>query len=69
MKDLKLFIWKNSMDKLDKLRGKMKEQNVDLVVLSPGANLNWLLGVNPHADERPLFFFNIDELCLFSSRT
>ena len=45
------------MDKLDKLRVKMKEQNVDLVVLSPGANLNWLLGVNPHADERPLLFF------------
>ena len=45
------------MDKLNKLRIKMKEQNVDLVVLSPGANLNWLLGVNPHADERPLLFF------------
>ena len=45
------------MDKIDKLRIKMKEQNVDLIVLSPGANLNWLLGVNPHADERPLLFF------------
>ena len=45
------------MDKIDKLRVKMKEQNVDLIVLSPGANLNWLLGVNPHADERPLLFF------------
>jgi len=45
------------MNKIDKLRTKMKEQNVDLIVLSPGANLNWLLGVNPHADERPLLFF------------
>ena len=45
------------MDKTHKLRIKMKEQNVDLIVLSPGANLNWLLGVNPHADERPLLFF------------
>ena len=45
------------MDKIDNLRFKMKEQNVDLIVLSPGANLNWLLGVNPHADERPLLFF------------
>ena len=45
------------MDKIDKLRVKMKEQNVDLIVLSPGANLNWLLGVNPYADERPLLFF------------
>ena len=45
------------MDKIDKLRITMKEQNVDLIVLSPGANMNWLLGVNPHADERPLLFF------------
>ncbi len=45
------------MDNLDKLRRKMNEQNVDLIVLSPGANLNWLLGVNPHGDERPLLFF------------
>jgi len=45
------------MDKIDKLRIKMKEQNVDLIILSPGANLSWLLGINPHADERPLLFF------------
>ena len=45
------------MTNLDKLREKMSDQNVDLIVLSPGANLNWLLGVNPHADERPLLFF------------
>ncbi len=45
------------MDNVDKLRLKMMEQDIDLIVLSPGANLNWLLGVNPHADERPLLFF------------
>ena len=45
------------MDKVDRLRVKMREQNVDLIVLAPGANLNWLIGVNPHADERPLLFF------------
>lgn len=45
------------MEKIDKLRFLMKETGVDLIVLSPGANLNWLLGINPHADERPLLFF------------
>ena len=38
------------MEKIDKLRFLMKETGVDLIVLSPGANLNWLLGINPHAD-------------------
>ncbi len=45
------------MDKVERLRVKMKEQNVDLIVLSPGANLNWLLEMNPHSDERPVLFF------------
>ena len=45
------------MDKLKNLRDKMETQKVDLIVLAPGANLNWLIGVNPHADERPLLFF------------
>ena len=45
------------MDKIKRLRDKMEEQEVDLIVLAPGANLNWLIGVNPHADERPLLFF------------
>ena len=52
------------MDKIDKLRQQMKEKAVDLIALAPGANLNWLLGVNPHADERPLIFlfFSIETL-------
>ena len=45
------------MDKTEKLRLIMKEKDIDLIVLSPGANLNWLLNFNPHADERPLLFF------------
>ena len=45
------------MDKIEKLRLIMKEKDIDLIVLSPGANLNWLLNFNPHADERPLLFF------------
>ncbi|MEL0032545.1 MAG: aminopeptidase P family N-terminal domain-containing protein, partial [Paracoccaceae bacterium] len=44
------------MDKIDKLRQQMKEKAVDLIALAPGANLNWLLGVSPHADERQLIF-------------
>ena len=43
-------------DRLTALRGVMKNQNVDLVVLGPGAHLAWLLGVRPHGDERPLLF-------------
>ena len=45
------------MEKVRRLGAKMQEQNVDLIVLSPGSNLTWLLGVIPHADERPLLFF------------
>ena len=45
------------MDKIEKLRVIMREKDIDLIVLAPGANLNWLLNFNPHADERPLLFF------------
>lgn len=34
----------------------MLQQNIDLVAIGPGAHLAWLLGVRPHADERPLLF-------------
>ena len=44
------------MDRLSRLRASMTEQSIDLVVLGPGAHLGWLLGVRPHADERPLLF-------------
>ncbi|MCY4258923.1 MAG: M24 family metallopeptidase [Rhodobacteraceae bacterium] len=36
------------------LRQKMADQDIDLVCLGPGAHLKWLLGLHPHADERPL---------------
>lgn len=39
--------------KLDALRGSMAETDTDLVVLGPGAHMQWLLGFHPHADERP----------------
>ncbi|MEP0506236.1 MAG: Xaa-Pro peptidase family protein [Paracoccaceae bacterium] len=42
------------MSRLDQLRETMAEQDVDLVAIGPNAHLAWLLGVHPHADERPL---------------
>jgi len=44
------------MDRLAKLRAKMIDEGVDLVALGPGAHLEWLTGMHPHADERPLIF-------------
>lgn len=41
-------------DRLTKLRRMMADQGVDLVALGPGKHLEWLLGVHPHGDERPL---------------
>ena len=44
------------MDRLETLRSAMHAQAIDLVCLGPGAHLEWLLGLHPHADERPLLF-------------
>ena len=41
-------------NRLQRLRKEMSTQKVDIVILGPGAHLAWLLGVRPHADERPL---------------
>jgi len=35
------------------LRARMVSEGVDLVVLGPGAHMQWLLGYHPHPDERP----------------
>ena len=42
------------MDRITALRKKMSDQEIDLVCLGPGAHLEWLTGLHPHADERPL---------------
>jgi len=42
------------MNRIDKLRDSMQNENVDLVALAPGAHMAWLTNVHPHADERPL---------------
>ena len=44
------------MSRIDRLRETMAAQGVDLVALGPGAHLEWLTGMHPHADERPLIF-------------
>ena len=44
------------MNRLELLRNRMAEEAVDLVAIGAGAHLGWLLGLHPHADERPLIF-------------
>ena len=44
------------MSRLERLRARMAAENIDLVALGPGAHLEWLLGLHPHGDERPLLF-------------
>jgi Xaa-Pro aminopeptidase len=40
-------------NKINSLKLRMKDNNVDLVVLGPGTHMKWLLGFNTHSDERP----------------
>lgn len=40
-------------NRLIALRKRMQETGTDLVVLGPGAHMQWLLGFHPHPDERP----------------
>ena len=42
------------MTRIERLRALMSEQSVDIVALGVGAHLEWLTGLRPHADERPL---------------
>ncbi len=44
------------MNKTEALRAKMADEGVDLIALGPGAHLQWLTGMKPHADERPLIY-------------
>ena len=39
--------------KINSVRARMKDNNVDLVALGPGTHMKWLLGFNPSPDERP----------------
>ncbi|WP_270727580.1 M24 family metallopeptidase [Shimia sp. Alg240-R146] len=40
--------------RMDALRTRMAETNTDLVALGPSTHMEWLSGVNPHGDERPV---------------
>lgn len=44
-------------DRLTKLRALMADEGMDLIVLAPGAHMDWALGVHPHADERLILAF------------
>lgn len=39
--------------RIEALKDKMRQQNVDLLAVGPGPHMHWLLGFHPHADERP----------------
>ncbi len=41
-----------SQDRLTKLQARMRETGVDLAAIGPTANMQYLLGFAPHADER-----------------
>ncbi|PZQ48147.1 MAG: peptidase M24 [Rhodovulum sulfidophilum] len=41
-------------DRLRALRDAMRSEGVDLLALGPGAHMRWLLGFEPHGDERLL---------------
>lgn len=39
--------------RLAALRARMEVTGTELIVIGPGAHMQWLLGFHPHADERP----------------
>ncbi len=40
-------------ERLALLRARMAAEGIDLVALAPGSHLQWLMGFQPHGDERP----------------
>ncbi|WP_299350786.1 M24 family metallopeptidase [uncultured Shimia sp.] len=41
-------------NRLARLRKRMAQTNTDLIAIGPGSHMQWLLGLNPHGDERPV---------------
>ena len=41
----------------DRLRQRMAKEKVDLLVLGPGAHMQWLLGFQQYPDERPCLLY------------
>lgn len=44
----------NTVNRLARLRQRMSETGTDLVAVGPSSHMQWLLGLNPHGDERPV---------------
>lgn len=44
-------------DRVTRVRARMQAEGVDLLCLSPGDDLYYLMGYTPHADERPCYLF------------
>ncbi|MBI3998185.1 MAG: aminopeptidase P family N-terminal domain-containing protein, partial [Armatimonadetes bacterium] len=44
-------------DRIARTRTRMQAAGVDLLALSPGDDLYYLLGYTPHPDERPCYLF------------
>ncbi|MCO6391748.1 M24 family metallopeptidase [Aliihoeflea aestuarii] len=42
--------------RIEKLRRRMEETGTDLVAVGPSSHMAYLTGVDPHGDERPVFF-------------
>lgn len=42
-----------TIDRITRLREKMRETSADLVAVGPGSHMDWLAGFHPHPDERP----------------
>lgn len=42
--------------RIERLRRLMAETSTDLVVIGPSSHMTYLTGVDPHGDERPVFF-------------
>lgn len=40
--------------RINALRARMAETATDLVVIGPSSHMAWLIGLNPHGDERPV---------------
>ena len=41
-------------NRLARLRQRMADTNTDLIAIGPSSHMQWLLGLNPHGDERPV---------------
>jgi Xaa-Pro aminopeptidase len=53
------------MQRLEAARRRMRQENIELLVIPPGDDLVYLLAYSPHLDERPCYLFLTSEESLF----